>query len=117
MAGPARVTAPFLDVLEMLFQAYRENKDVHGWAIIKATKRTGPTVYGVLDRLEDMRWIEGRWEEQSAEHSGPRRRFYSLTPTGVTDGRAVLLERRPRALEPRARARGWHPLPGQAGPT
>jgi len=31
-----------------------------GWAISKATKRSGPTVYSTMDRLEDAGWITGR---------------------------------------------------------
>ena len=83
------------------------------WAITKATKRSGPTVYGVLDRLEDAAWITGRWEDQYPDSNKPRRRLYRLTPTGVTAARALLAERRPEALHhsPRRRAR---PEPGLA---
>lgn len=99
MAQPIRVTAPLLDVLEVLFRAFESNSDdLHGWAIIKATKRTGPTVYGVLDRLEEMGWIRGRWEEQNPEPSKPRRRFYSITPTAAPCAQQLLVDRRPQAL-------------------
>lgn len=98
MAGPIRVTNPLLDVLEIFLRAYQDNTELHGWAIMKATKRSGPTVYGVLDRLEDMCWISGRWEEHNPEPSKPRRRFYSITPTGLIGARELLGERRPQAL-------------------
>jgi DNA-binding PadR family transcriptional regulator len=52
----------------------------------------------VLDRLEDAGWIAGRWEDQHPEPNKPRRRFYHLTPTGVTEARTLLAARRPRAL-------------------
>ena len=55
---------PLLDVLEVFFQAFETMTELHGWAILKSTKRSGPTVYGVLDRLEDAGWINGRWEDQ-----------------------------------------------------
>ena len=106
MAAPTRVTNPLLDVLEVFFQALDEHDDLHGWAIMKATKRSGPTVYGVLDRLEDAGWISGRWEDENPEPGKPRRRFYSLTPTGVSGAREILRERRPQALHCRHRARG-----------
>jgi PadR family transcriptional regulator PadR len=99
MPGPVRVTGPLLDVIEVFLRASGDNADeLHGWAIMKATKRSGPTVYGVLDRLEDMGWITGRWEDQHPEPSKPRRRFYRLTPTGVIGAQQILRDRRPRAL-------------------
>ncbi len=111
MAGPIRVTTPLLDVLEVLLQAFDNHDDMHGWAIMKATKRSGPTVYGVLDRLEDAGWISGRWEDENPEPGKPRRRFYSITPTGVIGAREILGERRPEALGHRLRAPG-PALPG-----
>ncbi len=112
MTGPIRVTNPLLDVLEVFLQAlddHDDQDDLHGWAIMKATKRSGPTVYGVLDRLEDIRWISGRWEEENPEPGKPRRRLYRLTPTGVIGAREILRERRPQALR-------WRRTPGLALP-
>jgi PadR family transcriptional regulator, regulatory protein PadR len=101
--GPIRVTGPLLDVVEVFLHAFDDGTELHGWAIMKATKRSGPTVYGVLDRLEDAGWITGRWEDQHPEPSKPRRRFYLLTPSGAAAARSLLAERRPRALShPRA---------------
>ncbi len=97
-----------LDVLEVLLRAFDSHTDdLHGWAIMKATKRSGPTVYGVLDRLEDIGWISGRWEDENPEPGKPRRRLYSITPTGLADAREILCERRPQAL----RSRRWAPGP------
>jgi PadR family transcriptional regulator, regulatory protein PadR len=102
VSGPIRVTGPLLDVLEVFLQAFNQvsgdEAELHGWAIMKATKRSGPTVYGVLDRLEDAGWITGRWENQHPEQNKPRRRFYQLTPTGVAAARDLLTVRRPQAL-------------------
>ncbi|GAA2128867.1 PadR family transcriptional regulator [Actinomadura napierensis] len=109
MSGPIRVTGPLLDVAEVLLQAFDDKVELHGWAILKATKRSGPTVYGVLDRLEDAGWIIGRWEDQHPEPNKPRRRFYQLTPTGVVAARNVLAERRPETLN-----RPPRPAPGMA---
>lgn len=114
VAGPIRVTAPLLDVLEVLILALRDRNDhVYGWAIMRATKRSGPTIYGVLDRLEDMDWIEGHWETENPEPGKPRRRFYRLTPTGQTEARSLLEDRRPTALQPLPN--GWRPVPRRAG--
>jgi PadR family transcriptional regulator PadR len=112
MSGPIRVTNPLLDVLEILLQAFDSRvDDLHGWAIMKATKRSGPTVYGVLDRLEDIGWISGRWEDDNPEPGKPRRRLYNVTPTGVTGAREILHDRRPQAFLCGGRTRGTA-LPG-----
>lgn len=94
-----RVTSPLLDVVEVLLAALRDGvAELHGWAIMKTVKRTGPTVYGVLDRLEEAGWIESRWEVLPAEANRPRRRFYRLTSTGTVASRELLAERRPEAF-------------------
>jgi PadR family transcriptional regulator PadR len=98
MTGPTRVTGPLLDVLEVFLQALTDDQELHGWAILKATKRAGPTVYGVLDRLEDAGWVTGRWEDQPPNANTPRRRLYRLSPTGAAAARDLLADRRPAAL-------------------
>lgn len=109
MAEPVRVTSALLDVLEVLLQD-GGRAELHGWAIMKAIKRSGPTVYGVLDRLEDAGWITGRWEDQHPEPNKPRRRFYQLTPNGINTARDLLTARRPNALHQPLR----RPAPGLA---
>ena len=106
MGHPIRVTNPLLDVLEVLLEAFDSRGDLHGWAIMRATKRSGPTVYGVLDRLEEIGWISGRWEDENPEPGKPRRRLYSITPTGLVGAREILRERRPQALYSRHRVLG-----------
>jgi PadR family transcriptional regulator, regulatory protein PadR len=119
MPGPARVTGPFLDVVEVFIQAFqaRDDDDLHGWAIMKATGRSGPTIYGVLDRLEDMGWIVGNWQDPGPGQATPRKRMYRLTPAGEAGATELLRERRPEALSPITARRGWRPVPGQAGAT
>jgi DNA-binding PadR family transcriptional regulator len=95
MTGPLRVTAPLLDVLEVLLRAFRDGIETHGWAIMKATKRSGPTVYGVIDRLEDAGWLTGYWEDENPAPGKPRRRLYRLTPNGATESQALVAARRP----------------------
>lgn len=98
MGQPQRITQPLLDVLDVLLRAVDDDDlQLHGYAIMRLTKRSGPTVYGVLDRLEDANWISGCWEEQAAEPNKPRRRLYRLTPTGIVKARQLLAERRPSA--------------------
>jgi PadR family transcriptional regulator, regulatory protein PadR len=93
---PMRITGPLLDVLEVFLQAFNDGVQLHGWAITKITKRSGPTVYGVLDRLEHAAWITGQWEDQHPASSKPRRRLYRLTPTGLALTRDLLAARRPQ---------------------
>ena len=107
MAGIERVTNPTLDILEVFLQAYRDGRDVHGWEIKKATRRSGPTVYGVIDRLEDDHLIEGHWEEQDSSARGPRRRYYRLTGAGAAAATKLIAERRQRSeTKPRELRRG-----------
>jgi PadR family transcriptional regulator, regulatory protein PadR len=103
MTGLQRITEPTLDVVEFLLWALANGREeVHGWAIMKAVKRSGPTVYGVLDRLEDAEWIASRWDAQT-EPGKPRRRLYRVTPNGTVLARRLLAERRPgnAALSPK----------------
>lgn len=115
MMRPTRITAPLLDVLEVLLQALSDGFEPHGWMIMKETGRSGPTIYGVLDRLEDAGWVEGYWEDQHPEPAKPRRRFYRLTGTGVQSARELLLDRRAQRGN-RANVRSALPnwLPGDA---
>jgi PadR family transcriptional regulator, regulatory protein PadR len=87
-----RVTRPLLDVLEVFGSV--KDEDLHGWAIMKAVNRPGPTVYGILDRLEDMGWITGQWETGNPGPGRPRRRFYRMTPAGHAAATQLLLRRR-----------------------
>jgi DNA-binding PadR family transcriptional regulator len=90
---PVRVTAPLLDVLEVFLAA--NGDELHGWAIIKASQRGGPTVYKILERLTEMGWVTARWEHQAAEPNKPRRRYYKLTGDGVAQADALIADRRP----------------------
>jgi DNA-binding PadR family transcriptional regulator len=94
-SGLERITQPTLDVLEALLDA--DDFQLHGWAIMKATRRAGPTVYKILERLAHAHWVTARWEDRADEPNRPRRRFYRLTPDGAVRARALLVDRRPEA--------------------
>jgi PadR family transcriptional regulator, regulatory protein PadR len=98
MSHPVRITAPLLDVLEALLDSFATGSETHGWAMAKQTKRSGPTVYNVVSRLEGMGWVTSRWEEQEAQLNRPRRRLYRLSPDGAESARVLLAERRPAAV-------------------
>lgn len=112
MAGLERITNPLLDVLEVLLNAETNNDPpLHGWAIMRAAKRSGPTTYGVLDRLEDVGWVVGVWEQENPQPGKPPRRLYHLTGEGITSARELLSERRPAVAATRrggsTEALGW----------
>lgn len=114
MSGVERVTDATLDVIEALLRGYDDDVDLHGWAVVKAARRPGPTVYRAFDRLEASGWLEGRWEDQNEEEpSRPRRRYYRLTPTGAAEARALVGARRPAPQSRRqpglAFTRRWRP--------
>ncbi len=99
MARLMRTTGPLLDVSGRLLRADAQGEDLHGWQIMKDTKRTGPTVYGVLERLEELGWIASYWEAQQADDNRPRRRLYRLTDNGRTQVCELLAAKRPEELK------------------
>src|SRR6266851_1153679 len=58
-------------------------QDQYGFGLMKATGVKSGSLYPILDRFEDLRWIEGYDEviDQRAE-GRPRRRLYRLTGIG-----------------------------------
>lgn len=91
-----RVTQPTLDVLEALLGA--EDLELHGWAIMKATGRSGPTVYKILERLSGAGLVSERWEDRPIEDGKPRRRYYRLTPHGVVRAQGLLAQHRSKRV-------------------
>lgn len=83
---------------ELLILSLVEARPRHGYEISKLIEqRSGGAVhfyvaslYPLLYRLEERRWIQGRWVEKAGQR---RRRYYRLTP----EGRKVLASQR----------RGW----------
>ena len=89
----SRMTPATLDVLATLLA---EGDSTWGLRIVALTERPAGSVYPILERLERAAWVESEWEE-NPERSGPRRRFYRLTPDGAEAARAAVN----RALAPR----------------
>lgn len=65
------------------------------------------TIYPILARLEQVGWVDSRWEDPAVhEKAGrPRRRFYRITQEGAEQAREALA----RAYRSRRQ-----PLPGWA---
>ncbi|WP_329105536.1 PadR family transcriptional regulator [Micromonospora sp. NBC_01699] len=93
--GPVRITQPLLVVLETLLAA--DEHELHGWAIMKATGRAGPTIYKILERLAEAEWVTSRWEAE-VEPGKPRRRYYRLTPHGATRAEDILAHQRSKPV-------------------
>ena len=57
-------------------------KDWHyGYDLSRATGLKSGTLYPILIRLADRKWLETRWE--AAEPGKPPRHLYRLTPDGL----------------------------------
>jgi DNA-binding PadR family transcriptional regulator len=76
----------------------------HGWDIMDATDLPSGTVYPILRRLEEEGLVRARWERESEarREQRPARRYYELTPPGLT-----------RLGEARARFRAMEALGAQ----
>jgi PadR family transcriptional regulator PadR len=90
----------------------RRHKEFHGYEIAKHLSEVGDsrllvaygTLYRALGRLEEMGFVESRWEdpEIAARENRPRRRMYSLTALGA----AVVLDAG-KTAKARARKPKW----------
>jgi PadR family transcriptional regulator PadR len=111
MDGFQRITEPLLDVVAALVDAHRRDEEVHGWALIEATRRSGPTIYKILDKLEDAHLVEAYWEDRNPTPGKPPRRLYRLNESGFAQARQLLAERRP-ARDASGKRRTSTPRPG-----
>jgi DNA-binding PadR family transcriptional regulator len=83
----------------------------HGWDIMDATDLPSGTVYPILRRIEEEGLVRARWEKESEarREQRPARRYYELTPAGVTRlGNARARFRAMTALGARMQRR-WKP--------
>lgn len=95
-SGPQRITVPVLQVIDLLLS----EPDRADWFALAICRRTGlgsGTVTQILFRLQEWGWVVDRWEDTTEAHrrGRPRRRFYRLTATGVSEARAVVRRRFP----------------------
>lgn len=89
-------------------------KPAYGLELCEAVGLPSGTVYPILARLEQVRWVESAWEDpKDHEQAGrPRRRYYTLTPDGAERARVALAE---SYQGRRAAHLGWAVRPGTAG--
>lgn len=61
-----------------------------GADISKETGMRSGTLYPILFRMEQAKWITSEWEDVNPSKVGrPRKRLYTLTPLGLREGRSV----------------------------
>jgi DNA-binding PadR family transcriptional regulator len=69
----------------------------YGLDIMQATGYPSGTVYPILIRLQQAGWLAAHWEEIDPVAAGrPARRWYRLTPDGLTTARTELAAYRQR---------------------
>src|SRR6186713_191446 len=74
---------------EVLILASLEDGQLHGYDIAREIARKSDglltfhvaSLYPLLYKLEDRKWIQGRWVEKAGQR---RRRYYKLTAAGRT---------------------------------
>ena len=74
---------------EILILASLEDGQLHGYDIAREIARKSDglltfhvaSLYPLLYKLEDRKWIQGRWVEKAGQR---RRRYYKLTAAGRT---------------------------------
>ncbi len=82
-----RITAQVLRVLGVLMS--NPKAEMSGADIARVTKLQSGTLYPILLRLEQAKWVQSEWEEGDPRELGrPRRRFYSVTGLGAKNARA-----------------------------
>jgi PadR family transcriptional regulator PadR len=90
-AKEVRVTAQTIQVLGAMVSCLSE--EVSGAEIGRVTKLKSGTLYPILLRLEQAKWLESRWEADDPRELGrPRRRLYRLTGLGAKKANKALAE-------------------------
>jgi PadR family transcriptional regulator PadR len=84
-----RLSHQTLRVLKEFLEGPKEG--LAGSDIWKALGLFTGTVYPILLRLENARWLKSDWEKLPPSELGrPRKRIYQLTPTGYNKAREAL---------------------------
>jgi DNA-binding PadR family transcriptional regulator len=75
--------------------------DHYGLALMQATGLASGSLYPILHRLQEARWLAAEWEDVDPAAAGrPARRFYRLTPEGLRSARLALAELRSQTSVP-----------------
>lgn len=94
-----RITTTTARILAALLA--EPDTDRYGLEIMKATGLASGSLYPVLHRLQAAGWVSAHWEEiDPSQAQRPARRFYRLTPLGVTESRQALSRLRRQITTP-----------------
>jgi len=93
---------------------YEPTKPRYGLELCDLVRLPSGTVYPILARLEQVKWVESHWEDAATHiaEGRPRRRYYKLTKDGAEQARHAL------AAVHRGNATTtslWTPHPGAIG--
>ncbi|GAB7036993.1 MULTISPECIES: PadR family transcriptional regulator [Catenuloplanes] len=89
MPQPLRVTAAVSKVLAAFLED--PDSDRYGLDLMRTSGHPSGTLYPILLRLQNAGWVETHWEDVDPVVAGrPARRYYRLTPDGVTWARTEL---------------------------
>ena len=90
-----RLTQQTLKVLGALISGHAQ--ELSGVEIAKSTQLSSGTLYPILYRLEQVGWVESKWEVADPTSLGrPRRRYYRVTAEGARRVKDVVRELTPR---------------------
>ncbi len=88
----ARVHYSTLLVLHELLTC--QDIEVHGYAVVQATRLSPGSVYPILNRLEKHGWITSRWEDPEQRRGGaPLRRCYRFVEEHRAEAAQLLADR------------------------
>ena len=90
MAAVIRLTKTVVTLLMVLSDDRNEWK--FGYAISRSTGMNSGTLYPILARLSEAKWLESRW--QPSEDGRPPRRLHRLTALGAREAKALLASQR-----------------------
>ncbi len=80
-----KLTRQTMAILSILME---NQEPVAGSELAKLTKLASGTLYPILIRLEEAKWVDSTWEENAGEPGAkPRRRLYRITGIGVQAAR------------------------------
>jgi PadR family transcriptional regulator, regulatory protein PadR len=89
MPEPVRMTMAVARVLAAFLE--QPDADRYGLDLMRATGAPSGTLYPILVRLQRAGWVQAAWEDVDAAQVGrPPRRYYRLTPEGLTAARLEL---------------------------
>jgi len=89
MGHELRMTTSVLRVVSALLTDTTVER--YGLDLIQDTGLASGTLYPILVRLERAGWVSSHWEDIDPVVEGrPTRRYYRLTPLGVTEARREL---------------------------